>query len=223
MGKNSRPNAGKIATLSRGSDATIQVCHAVHHYRKRSPRDPGSIVRRACNRRPWHLSLLLGRCMHAAPHGPPADRRGVPADRTTAAAARSLDPGARGARCAGRAQIAAIVAYYDPTTRSGAARSAVRRVALGAEKLSTSSRSRCSPKSAWSQPGELSEGERARFLGDRLTRCTIRVDIAAHRRRCARPSSCAGFEARAHRRHSHRRHRSRAGPAQPRGDTLRST
>ncbi|NVB81879.1 MAG: PilZ domain-containing protein [Kofleriaceae bacterium] len=71
--------------------------------------------------------------------------------------------------------VNAIVAYYDPTCDQALLNLQYEAHVLGAAKLDYVVNVALLAEVGMIQPAELSEGERVRFLAERLTRCTIRV------------------------------------------------
>jgi hypothetical protein len=69
----------------------------------------------------------------------------------------------------------AVVAYYDPTSDEGLINLVYDEAMLGANRLEFVVNVALLAEIGMVQPGELSEGERIRFLAARLSRCTIRV------------------------------------------------
>lgn len=75
----------------------------------------------------------------------------------------------------GAPEIAAIVGYYDPTTDQALINLQYDETTLGPQRLEYVVSVALLAEVGMVQPAELSEGERARFLAERLPRCTIRV------------------------------------------------
>jgi hypothetical protein len=71
--------------------------------------------------------------------------------------------------------LASVVALYDPTTDQAILNLRYDELALGANKLEFVVEVALLAEVGMIQPGELSEGERRRFLTERLTRCTLQV------------------------------------------------
>jgi hypothetical protein len=72
--------------------------------------------------------------------------------------------------------LATISAYYDPTTDQALLGLRYDELALGPERLSYVVEVALLAETGMIQPGELSEGERKRFLLERLSRCTVQID-----------------------------------------------
>jgi len=75
----------------------------------------------------------------------------------------------------GAPDIVAVIGYYDPTTDQALINLQYDAAALGPAKLEYVVSVALLAEVGMVQPAELSEGERARFLAERLPRCTIRV------------------------------------------------
>lgn len=75
----------------------------------------------------------------------------------------------------GAPEITAIVGYYDPTTDQALINLQYDATTLGPTRLEYVVSVALLAEVGMVQPAELSEGERARFLAERLPRCTIRV------------------------------------------------
>ena len=71
--------------------------------------------------------------------------------------------------------LASVVALYDPTTDQAVLNLRYDELALGASKLEFVVEVALLAEVGMIQPAELSEGERRRFLTERLTRCTLQV------------------------------------------------
>lgn len=71
--------------------------------------------------------------------------------------------------------LASVVALYDPTTDQAILNLRYDELALGPNKLEFVVEVALLAEVGMIQPGELSEGERRRFLTERLTRCTMQV------------------------------------------------
>jgi hypothetical protein len=71
--------------------------------------------------------------------------------------------------------VAAVVAYYDPSTDQGLLNLQYERDALDEQGKQYLMNVAILAEVGMVQPAELSEGERVRFLSSRLSRCTIRV------------------------------------------------
>lgn len=74
--------------------------------------------------------------------------------------------------------LAAVVAYYDPSTDQSLLNLQYERDALDEQGRQYVMNVAILAEVGMVQPAELSEGERARFLSSRLSRCTIRVTTA---------------------------------------------
>src|SRR4051812_45921761 len=72
--------------------------------------------------------------------------------------------------------LAMVRAYWDPTTDQALLNLAYDPVALGAYRLHYVVELALLAEIGMIQPGELSDGDRKRFLEERLSRCTLRVD-----------------------------------------------
>ncbi len=72
--------------------------------------------------------------------------------------------------------LATISAYYDPTTDQALIGLRYDELALGPERLSYVVEVALLAETGMIQPGELSDGERKRFLLERLSRCTVQID-----------------------------------------------
>jgi PilZ domain len=75
----------------------------------------------------------------------------------------------------GAPEIVAVIGYYDPTTDQALINLQYDEATLGPTKLEYVVSVALLAEVGMVQPAELSEGERARFLAERLPRCTIRV------------------------------------------------
>jgi hypothetical protein len=71
--------------------------------------------------------------------------------------------------------LASVVALYDPTTDQAILNLRYDELALGPNKLEFVVEVALLAEVGMIQPGELSDGERRRFLTERLTRCTLQV------------------------------------------------
>ncbi len=71
--------------------------------------------------------------------------------------------------------LATITAYYDPTTDQALLGLRYDELALGRERLSFVIEIALLAEIGMIQPAELSDGDRRRFLGERLARCTLHV------------------------------------------------
>jgi len=71
--------------------------------------------------------------------------------------------------------VAAVTAYYDPTSDQALIGLRYDEAALGAARLAFVVEIALLAELGMIQPAELSEGERRRFLGERLSRCTLAV------------------------------------------------
>ena len=72
--------------------------------------------------------------------------------------------------------LATISAYYDPTTDQALLGLRYDELALGPERLSYVVEVALLAELGMIQPGELSDGDRRRFLLERLSRCTVQID-----------------------------------------------
>ncbi|MEP6865302.1 MAG: PilZ domain-containing protein [Deltaproteobacteria bacterium] len=71
--------------------------------------------------------------------------------------------------------LASVVALYDPTTDQALLNLRYDELALGPQKLEFVIEVALLAEVGMIQPAELSEGERRRFLTERLTRCTVQI------------------------------------------------
>ncbi len=74
--------------------------------------------------------------------------------------------------------LASVVVLYDPTTDQALINVRYDQLALGAERLAFVIEVALLAEIGMIQPAELSEGERRRFLTERLARCTMQVQSA---------------------------------------------
>lgn len=74
--------------------------------------------------------------------------------------------------------LAAIKAYYDPIADQAVLELKYDELALGDSRLGFVVEVALLAEVGMVQPGELSDGERARFLGERLARCTLQISYA---------------------------------------------
>ena len=72
--------------------------------------------------------------------------------------------------------LATISAFYDPTTDQALLGLRYDALALGPERLAYVVEVALLAEIGMIQPAELSEGERKRFLGERLARCAVQID-----------------------------------------------
>jgi hypothetical protein len=71
--------------------------------------------------------------------------------------------------------LASVMAYYDPTTDQALLRLSYDELALGRERLAFVIEVALLAEIGMIQPAELSEGDRRRFLGERLERCAVQI------------------------------------------------
>src|SRR4051812_23706878 len=72
--------------------------------------------------------------------------------------------------------LAKVIAYYDPATDEALIGLRYDPIALGADGMTFVMRVALLAEIGMVQPAEIAEGDRRRFLTDRLTRCTLQID-----------------------------------------------